>query len=115
MTLLMDLTPGISEKKNRTRIFSGHGGGFFPETTAGLEDCRFALVSLDADLYAPTLAGLHFFYPRLNPGGVILLQDYNSRRFRGAAQAVKDFERASGPVALVPLCDLHGTAVIVRT
>lgn len=88
--------------------------GFFPDTAAGLENCRFALVSLDADLYAPTLAGLHYFYPRLNPGGMILLHDYNNRRFRGAWQAVADYEKAWGTLPLVPLCDLHGTGVIVR-
>ncbi len=87
--------------------------GFFPDTTAGLENCRFALVSLDADLYAPVLAGLEYFYPRLSPGGMILLHDYNNRRFRGASQAVEDYEKAHGPLPLVPLCDLHGTAVIL--
>lgn len=88
--------------------------GFFPDTAAGLQDCRFSLVSLDADLYAPILAGLQYFYPRLNPGGMILLHDYNNRRFPGAAQAVADYEKAYGPLPLVPLCDLHGTAVIIR-
>jgi O-methyltransferase len=44
---------------------------------------------------------------------MIVLHDYNNRRFRGAAQAVEDYEKAHGPLALVPLCDLHGTAVIV--
>lgn len=88
--------------------------GFFPDTTAGLENCRFALVSLDADLYAPILAGLEYFYPRLNPGGMILLHDYNNRRFHGAAQAVMDYEKAHDFLPLVPLCDLHGTAVIIH-
>lgn len=87
--------------------------GFFPETTAGLERCQYAFVSLDADLYSPILAGLEYFYPRLNPGGMILLHDYNNRRFQGAAQAVADYEKAHGRIPLVPLCDLHGTAVIL--
>lgn len=88
--------------------------GFFPDTAAGLDNCRFALVSLDADLYAPILAGLQYFYPRLKPGGMILLHDYNNRRFRGAAQAVEDYERTCEVLPLIPLCDLHGTAVIIR-
>lgn len=89
--------------------------GFFPESTAGLSGCRYALVSLDADLYAPILAGLEYFYPRLHPGGMILLHDYNNRRFRGASQAVADYEKKEGALPLVPLCDLHGTAVILHT
>ena len=88
--------------------------GYFPESAAGLEACRYALVSLDADLYAPILAGLEYFYPRLHEGGMILLHDYSSRRFRGAAQAVDDYEKIHGLRPLVPLCDLHGTAVILR-
>lgn len=88
--------------------------GFFPETAAGLSDVRYAFVSLDADLYAPILAGLEYFYPRLNPGGIILLHDYNNGRFKGAKQAVADYEAAHQSLPLVPLCDLHGTAVILR-
>lgn len=88
--------------------------GFFPETAVGLEDVRYALVSLDADLFAPTLAGLRYFYPRLSPGGALLLHDYNSAQFPGAKDAVNDFEKEFGPLTLLPLCDLHGTAVILK-
>lgn len=87
--------------------------GYFPDTASGLERETYALVSLDADLYAPLLAGLEYFYPRLAPGGAILLHDYNNQRFRGAAQAVADYEKLHGPLPLVPLCDLHGSAVIL--
>ncbi len=86
--------------------------GFFPETAKGLETARFCLVSLDADLYAPLLAGLEYFYPRLSPGGMICLHDYGNPRFSGARQAVEDYEALHGPLCLVPLCDLHGSAVI---
>lgn len=90
--------------------------GFFPDTAAGLENEAFLLVSLDADLYQPILSGLEFFWPRLVPGGVILLHDYNNERFRGAGQAVREYERKLGhPLPLIPLCDLHGTAVIIRS
>lgn len=88
--------------------------GYFPATAAGLEQEQFSLVSLDADLYAPILSGLMYFYPRLVPGGMILLHDYNNERFRGARQAVNAFEQQYSPLCLVPLCDLHGTAVIVK-
>lgn len=87
--------------------------GFFPETAAGLSENHYAFVSLDADLYAPLFAGLEYFYPRLSPGGMILLHDYNNTRFRGAKQAVEDYEAAHGKLSLVPLCDLHGSAVIL--
>lgn len=88
--------------------------GFFPETAAGLEKERFALVSLDADLYAPTLEGLRYFYPRLSPGGVIVLHDYNNLRFSGVKKAVEDFEAENGVLPLVPLPDLHGSCMILK-
>ncbi|MCQ2511034.1 MAG: class I SAM-dependent methyltransferase [Lachnospiraceae bacterium] len=89
--------------------------GFFPDTAEGLENERYCLVSLDADLYAPILAGLRYFWPRLNKGGMILLHDYGNERFRGARRAVNEFEQEVGFLPLVPLCDLHGTAVIIKT
>lgn len=88
--------------------------GFFPETAAGLEEQRYAVVSIDVDLYAPTLAGLEYFYPRLSSGGVILLHDYNSMQFDGVRKAVRAYEEAHGRLPLVPLSDLHGTAVICK-
>lgn len=88
--------------------------GYFPETSIGLENERYSLVSLDADLYEPILSGLEYFYPRLNKGGMILLHDYNNSRFRGAKQAVADYESKHESLFLIPLCDLHGTAVIIR-
>ena len=87
--------------------------GIFPGTAAGVEE-HFALVSIDVDFEQSTLAGLEFFYPRLSPGGYLLIHDYNSR-LAGVAEAVARFERKLGRnVAKVPLCDRSGTCVITR-
>lgn len=88
--------------------------GIFPDTAKGLEQEIFAFVSLDADLYAPTLAGLEFFYQRLSPGGAILLHDYGSKRFAGVMQAVSDYEKKHGRLVLMPLCDLHKSCIIIH-
>ena len=93
--------------------------GHFPETTAGLAHMDFAFVSLDPDLYEPAFAGMEFFYPRLNEGGIILVHDFNNTRFRGVRQAVRDYERqlisdGGAPLKLVPLGDLHGSCVIIK-
>lgn len=76
------------------------------------EPC-FALVSLDPDLYEPTLEGLRYFYPRLAPGGRILIHDYTSCQFEGVKMAVDEYCRAH-ELFVVPLMDLHGTAVLVK-
>ena len=88
--------------------------GFFPETVEGMEKECYAVVSLDVDLYAPTLVGLEYFYPRLSEGGSIILHDYNSLHFDGVRRAVVDYEQMHGCLNLIPLSDLHGTAGIVK-
>ncbi len=86
--------------------------GYFPETAEGVDD-QFALVSLDADLYKPLYDGLKFFYPRLVHGGYMIIHDYNNARFSGAKHAVRQFCEEEH-VFVVPLSDLHGTAIISK-
>lgn len=88
--------------------------GYFPETARDVPpDVRFSLVSLDADLYQPILAGLEFFYPRLTSGGVILIHDYNSHAWPGATQAVDEFTQLHSLYPL-PVPDNEGSAVIIH-
>jgi O-methyltransferase len=87
--------------------------GFFPQTAAGLENTRFSFVSIDTDLYAPILAGLSFFYPRLSAGGYIFVHDYNNDLFPGAKLAVRKFATQNA-VSFVPITDRYGTAVFSR-
>lgn len=86
--------------------------GYFPETAVGMEE-TFAVVSLDADLYKPLYDGLLYFYPRMNRGGYIIIHDYNNSRFSGAKHAVRQFCEEQ-QIFVVPLSDLHGTAIIVK-
>ena len=85
--------------------------GFFPATAEGLQE-RFALVSLDVDLEESTYQGLCWFLPRMNPGGYLLLHDYNSPRLPGVRAALRRYEAAHGRLHAVPLCDVNGTLVI---
>ncbi|MCF8233343.1 MAG: TylF/MycF family methyltransferase [Bacteroidales bacterium] len=73
--------------------------GHFPESTKDLGELRFAFVNMDADLYRPTLAGLEYFYPRLSPGGVIIIHDYNYK-WPGLMQAVDEFCKNNSLVAV---------------
>ncbi|MGI6498521.1 MAG: TylF/MycF/NovP-related O-methyltransferase [Oscillospiraceae bacterium] len=87
--------------------------GYFPETAQGMPEEQYALVSLDADLYQPMYEGLRYFYPRMSPGGYLILHDYNSKQYKGAGEAVRAYCEEQG-VYLFPLCDLHGTGIIVK-
>ncbi len=89
--------------------------GLFPATARGLEEERFALVSLDADLEESTFQGLSWFWPRLSPGGALLLHDWDNPRLPGVKRALARFETDLGRrLPSVPLCDVCGTLVLAK-
>ncbi|MEE9300725.1 MAG: TylF/MycF/NovP-related O-methyltransferase [Alphaproteobacteria bacterium] len=65
--------------------------GWIPEVFETLPETRWSFVHIDVDLYAPTLAALEYFYPRLSPGGVIVNDDYASPSFPGGGKAWDEF------------------------
>lgn len=86
--------------------------GYFPESVKE-ELPSFCFVSLDTDLYKPTYEGLKVFYPKLVKGGMIIIHDYNSTQFSGVKEAVREF-CIENNAFLVPLCDMHGSAVLIK-
>jgi hypothetical protein len=88
--------------------------GYFPQSIPPDIAERFSIVHLDCDLYAPMRAGLAFFYPRLSPGGLLLLHDYSSGYFAGANQAIDEFV-ATIPENIVLLPDKSGSALLRKS
>ena len=89
--------------------------GRFPESvTPAAERARYAVVHVDCDLYAPTMAALQFFYPRMSRGGLLFLHDYASGIWPGVTQAIDEVRAATGE-SLVLLPDKSGTAIIRKT
>jgi O-methyltransferase len=86
--------------------------GYFPESLKGLEE-TFSFVSIDCDLYKPILAGLEYFYPRLEKGGYIFVHDFNYSWYPGARKAVCEFCQANKG-GYFPLSDHGGSAVICK-
>lgn len=86
--------------------------GYFPHTAKGLEQEKFAFVSIDADLYKPTKAGLEFFYPKLPGGGIILVHDYNNE-WPGVMKAVDEFCNTIHEPA-IPVPDADSTVMIMK-
>ncbi len=88
--------------------------GIFPDTAAMVPSgTLFALVHLDCDLYVPMREALRFFYPRMTPGGLLVIHDYWSGCWPGVAQAVDEF-LDDKPEGIVRIPDKSGTAVLVR-
>lgn len=94
---------------NENLIFKS---GFFPDTAKGLENEQFAFVNIDADLYAPTIDALKFFYPRLSKGGVIIIHDYN-HNWDGIPKAIHEFI-GTIPESLIEISDWQGSAMIIK-
>jgi O-methyltransferase len=86
--------------------------GFFPGTATGLEAEKFALVHIDADLYAPTIDALNFFYPKVAKGGVLIVHDYN-HNWDGIPKAINEFI-GTIPESIVELPDWQGSVIIVK-
>jgi len=85
--------------------------GYFPQTAAGLEQERFALVMLDFDLYRSAIDAFKFFYPRLVPGGYFFLHDFNSPESDYAISRAASEFLADKPERLVEIPDEWGSAV----
>jgi len=77
--------------------------GWFSETLPALAAPRLAIIRLDGDLYESTMDALKALYPRLSPGGFVVVDDYAMRSSR---TAVHDFLDAQGEtVTLEPIDD----------
>ena len=85
--------------------------GYFPDTVPK-EDLKYAFVSIRPSMYKPVLEGLRYFYPRLSPGGYIMIGVYNSPIiWKGTKEAVREFEKEAH-IVKVPLADAQGSIVI---
>ncbi len=63
--------------------------GLFSETLRALDAGPFALARLDGDLYESTYIALQCLYPKLSPGGFLIIDDYGV--VRACRQAVDDY------------------------
>lgn len=68
--------------------------GFVEETIPQAAPERIALLRLDTDLYKSTLHELTHLYPRLSPGGILLVDDYPTQE--GATAAVDEYFSKEG-------------------
>jgi O-methyltransferase len=63
--------------------------GYFPATGEPVRNRSFSFVHLDVDLHESTLGALRFFYPRMNPGAILISHDYVE--FAGVHAAFDEF------------------------
>jgi O-methyltransferase len=73
---------------------------------------QIALLRLDTDWYESTKHELVHLFPRLTPGGVLMLDDYGW--WRGAGEATDEYFRENGPAPLLVRVDDGGVRVAVK-
>ncbi|QCB46805.1 TylF/MycF/NovP-related O-methyltransferase [Hydrogenophaga sp. PAMC20947] len=81
----------IFKDKNFQNVLLNEGNVFetLPEFLENYPATRIALLHLDMDVKEPTFFALELLYERVVPGGLIVLDDYNS--VAGATDAVDEF------------------------
>jgi hypothetical protein len=84
--------------------------GWIPDRFHEVQDQTFSFVHVDVDIYEPTKASIEFFYPRLNPGGILLCDDYGFTTCPGATRAIDEFLRDK-PEKMLALADGGGMFV----
>lgn len=80
--------------------------GWFKDTLAVTETGPIAVLRLDGDLYSSTLEALEALYPRLSPGGFILIDDAGD--IPQCRQAVEEYRAAHGITEEIQHSDWSG-------
>jgi O-methyltransferase len=80
--------------------------GFFSDSLPGLDVGPFSLVRLDGDLYESTYVALENLYPKLSPGGFLIVDDYGV--FEPCRMAVHDYRSRHGIAAEMHRIDRSG-------
>lgn len=65
--------------------------GVFPCSSHYADKEGFALVHLDGDLYKTTVDGLRFFWPRIVPGGFLVVDDFHRPECLGVDKALSEY------------------------
>jgi O-methyltransferase len=84
--------------------------GWFSETLPTAPIDRLAVLRLDGDLYESTMDALTPLYPKLEPGGFVIVDDYGD--FDTCRRAISDYRDAHG--ISESIADIDGRAVYWR-
>jgi O-methyltransferase len=86
--------------------------GKVEDTIPGHAPSQISILRLDTDWYESTLHELTHLYPRLAPGGVLIVDDYG--HWLGARKAVDEYFAASEMSVLLTRVDYTGVVAVKR-
>jgi hypothetical protein len=70
--------------------------GRVPETLTSVDIAKVCFLSLDMNIAEPEIAAIEFFWDRLVPGGIVVLDDYGWLEHRPQKLAMDRFARGKG-------------------
>lgn len=84
--------------------------GYFKDTLPTAPIDRIAVLRLDGDMYQSTMDTLVHLYPKVSPGGHVIVDDYNA--LEECAMAVTDYRKENGitePIVSVDWSEVYWT------
>ena len=91
--------------------------GWFADTLPAADIGQVAILRLDGDLYPSTMDALDCLYPKLSPGGFVIVDDWILPYCRKAVEDYRDKHGITAPIVPVPGSkrgELHDIAVFWR-
>jgi O-methyltransferase len=88
---------------NHLRWVVGYFNETMPKLVADEPDVRFSVIRLDGDTYFSTIDAIRVLYPRLNPGGFIIIDDFTD--WTGCMNAIRHYRKKHDihePIVMVP-------------
>jgi hypothetical protein len=85
--------------------------GMVEETIPDQAPAQIALCRLDTDWYESTIHEMEHLYPRMTPGGVLLIDDYG--HFMGCKRAVDEYIEKNQLALLLNRIDFTGRLIVV--
>lgn len=107
-----ELTAALDHKTFRNvTLVRGDVRQTIPHFAAERPEFKISLLHLDLDVYEPTRTALEHFFPRMVPGGLIVLDDYGT--VPGATRAVDEFLIGRNlPIQKLSLAHIPGFIVV---
>lgn len=84
--------------------------GWFKDTLPSIPSDTLSIVRLDGDMYGSTVDAIVPLWPRLSPGGYLIVDDYHA--VKGCKMAIDDFRDAAG--IDTPMIEIDGKGVYWR-
>ena len=108
LKVLRDGRVGEEVIRDRIRLVKG----WFDKTLSQYEG-RIALLHLDCDLYESYKLSLETLYDKVQPGGVIMFDEYGDARWPGATKAIDEFF-SDKPETVLPHAKCHWKYHVIK-